>query len=506
MKKKLWTLAAGLALSAALAAPAMAQTTGIALNDMTLLIQDGQVTIQEPGRPDRTMPLEAAGESGLLVHLDDMTLLIQDGQVTIQEPGRPDRTMSLEAAEESGLLVHPDGESLYVACEADDCAASAVTIDAPDGTVSYRVEDRRADGEPASATSDSDGFAAAPATAIDALNDDTIEISGLGDRSVSAWREADGTVSYRVEDRRADSEPASATAIDALNDDTVEISGLGDRSVSVRRGEGGAAFHADGESISIVTGEDGSLIFHGGATGISIEAEAFDSLDGAEEANYDAYLPFGLRYDRDEDALYYQGQRVRVFEDSYELDDGAWATRQHVDPDGTIDVEAQRDLSKPEYNEDGSMAAPGALAGLRALSDAEFAARDLDALIAPSVEVTDFAVAAEPSAPSSEPSEQVETIAGEPLTPEEEAAFYAPFAPYGLEYDANTGHLIYQGRRVREFLDVRQTNGEALSSGRFHGTMTHTYDADGEVDVKIIRDYDHPDGNGDGALMGIQIG
>ncbi len=280
-----------------------------------------------------------------------------------------------------------------------------------------------------------------------------------------------------------------------LNDDTIEISGLGDRSVFAWR-------EADGESISIVTGEDGSLIFHGGATGISIEAEAFDGLDGAEKASYDAYLPFGLRYVNDEDALYYQGQRVRVFEDSYELDDGAWATRQHVDPDGTIDVEARRDLSKPEYNEDGSMAAPGALAGLRALSDAEFAARDLDALIAPSVEVTDLASAAAPSADS----EMTEAIAGEPLTPEEEEAFYAPFAPYGLEYDANTGHLIYQGRRVREFLDVRQTNGEALSSGRFHGTMTRTYDADGEVDVKTIRDYDHPDENGDGALMGIQIG
>ena len=84
--------------------------------------------------------------------------------------------------------------------------------------------------------------------------------------------------------------------------------------------------------------------------------------------------------------------------------------------------------------------------------------------------------------------------------------FFAPYAAFGLRYDAASDEMAFQGQRVRRFLDIRQSNGEPLDSGRFHGSMTSIVccdDDQGEVDVEVIRDYTKPDANGDGALIGM---
>lgn len=83
---------------------------------------------------------------------------------------------------------------------------------------------------------------------------------------------------------------------------------------------------------------------------------------------------------------------------------------------------------------------------------------------------------------------------------------FEPYAKYGLSYNPETGILIYQGQRVRRFLDIRQSNGEALNNSRFHGCITSIDCSDndpGEVDIEVIRDYTQPDANGDGALIGV---
>lgn len=208
------------------------------------------------------------------------------------------------------------------------------------------------------------------------------------------------------------------------------------------------------------------------------------STEVVDAARFGQYARFGLSYDASTDALYYQGKRVRIFEDSYPLENQSSASIEHVDEQGTIDVKAVRNLSQRVYNQDGSYAPGGVLTGLSVLSDAEFAARD----------ITQW---------TQSRNNQNAAIAGVELTPQERAAFFAPYASMGLYYNAETDALYYQGKRVRRFLDVRRSNGEPMSSGNFQGEMSSIWDDDGVVDVEIIRDYTRPDENGNGTAVGV---
>ena len=89
--------------------------------------------------------------------------------------------------------------------------------------------------------------------------------------------------------------------------------------------------------------------------------------------------------------------------------------------------------------------------------------------------------------------------------PEEMKAFYAPYEAFGLRYDVEKNALYYGERRVRDFVDVRQSNGESMGNGHFKGVMTHLYDEDGEVDVETIRDKSRPDADGDVKLVGLRV-
>ena len=192
------------------------------------------------------------------------------------------------------------------------------------------------------------------------------------------------------------------------------------------------------------------------------EAVAIEDNNPATAADFAAYAPYGLRYDEAQGALYYQGARVRSFSDLME-ENGRYALiLEHTDEEGLIDVKAVRDES-------------GALTGLRVSSDADSAVSE---------------------STSSE---------GEPWTAEEMAAFCAPYAPFGLTYDVSREALTYQGRTVRSFLDVKTSNGESFSSGKFAGTMTNFYNDAGEIDVETIRDYAQPDETGAGKLLGLRV-
>ncbi len=192
----------------------------------------------------------------------------------------------------------------------------------------------------------------------------------------------------------------------------------------------------------------------------------------ADAAEYAPFAPYGLRCDAEAGKLYYLGVPVRVFEDARDVDGGT-AELDYFDAAGAVDVRALRDSS-------------GALTGLEPLSAAEFAARDLSKWTNP-----------EPVRMESTATEEGERM------PEESAAFFAPYAPFGLRYDAKTDRLYFRDRPVRDFLDVRQSNGEPMNGGNFHGSLTQMR-FDGEVDVTVLRDYAHPDAHGDGKLIGLE--
>ena len=93
----------------------------------------------------------------------------------------------------------------------------------------------------------------------------------------------------------------------------------------------------------------------------------------------------------------------------------------------------------------------------------------------------------------------------EDWTPADKQAFFAEYAPFGLKYDPQTDALTYMGRAVRNFLDVRSSNGASLSGGSFRGSITQINNADGAVDVETIRDYARPNASGEGTLTGIVV-
>ena len=93
----------------------------------------------------------------------------------------------------------------------------------------------------------------------------------------------------------------------------------------------------------------------------------------------------------------------------------------------------------------------------------------------------------------------------EDWTPEDKQAFFEEYAPFGLKYDPQTDALTYMGRAVRNFLDVRSSNGASLTGGSFRGSITQISNADGEVDVETIRDYARPNASGEGTLTGIVV-
>lgn len=222
----------------------------------------------------------------------------------------------------------------------------------------------------------------------------------------------------------------------------------------------------------------------------SVDTEAVEAKEGSASkhySKYDIYAKYGLSYDAAKGILYYQGRQVRVFEDSYFIDSNSCCVSEHFDRAGVVDVKALRDLSLIGYNDDGSYDPSGMLTGLRALTDAEFTARDLTEWINPPRQIT------------------AEASSGDPMTPAEKQALYAPYAAHGLSYDMQTDTFSYQGQLVRRFLDVKQSNGESFSGGRFKGVMTSISNDYGDVDVTILRDYAKPDAEGNGAITGIDV-
>lgn len=219
---------------------------------------------------------------------------------------------------------------------------------------------------------------------------------------------------------------------------------------------------------------------------------------------FSVYAPFGLSCDSVGEALYYRGRRVRIFEDVVQGDAlqeeaGLCYELEYVDSEGAVDVRTVRDEA-------------GTLLRLEQPSEAEFQSRDLKDWTEPEIGVTAAegnvwtayaAVEADEDAVAAK-GMTAETSCAE-WTQADKQAFFAEYAPFGLTYDPQTDALTYMGRAVRNFLDVRSSNGASLSGGSFRGSITQICKEDGEVDVETIRDYDRPNASGEGALTGIVV-
>lgn len=90
---------------------------------------------------------------------------------------------------------------------------------------------------------------------------------------------------------------------------------------------------------------------------------------GTEIPPIDEYEPFGITLNEQEDALFYNGEKVKWFEDSVEVADGGVSSRcNYYRPDGTVSLRTVRESAK---NEDGSTDSFGPIIRLEKLSDEE---------------------------------------------------------------------------------------------------------------------------------------
>ena len=189
-----------------------------------------------------------------------------------------------------------------------------------------------------------------------------------------------------------------------------------------------------------------------------------ESDGGAVKVSYEEvfkpYEQFGLIYDSGKKELQYQGKTVRWFEDYYTISDGIVRTG------------------------DGSFDPSGKLVGVKEFSEAEFAARDIEAI--------------------KNPPSNVALLTGYPPSEKELEERAKEYEAFGVTYDIKNDQWYFEGEKVRLFWDVLTSNGEELTSGRFNGAIRTLGSADGTVDIYTVRDFAHPDASGNGALIGVE--
>ncbi|WP_347488607.1 M56 family metallopeptidase [Desulfoscipio sp. XC116] len=219
---------------------------------------------------------------------------------------------------------------------------------------------------------------------------------------------------------------------------------------------------------------------------VAIAEENIVETPESKAEAFAVYGQCGLTYNKNTDQLFYNEKLVRYFEDYYPVGDGASVGKSYFNENGTIDVHGVRNLSQLTLNPDGSTDPSGKLIGVEAYSQAEFEARDIEELKNPPMQPT-----------------AVES--GPELTPDELAKLYSIYEPFGVTYDKKQDCFYYNGKLVRQFVDVLASNGESFSSGKFKGAMRRMGSPDGEIEIEAVRDYTQPDANGYGALIGIEV-
>ena len=180
---------------------------------------------------------------------------------------------------------------------------------------------------------------------------------------------------------------------------------------------------------------------------------------------YTKYAEFGLLFDNDKGAFYYQDEPVRYFEDFYTNEQGHRYGSNYTNMEGVIDVYAQ-------YDDDGN------ITGI-----VEFSAPYFDA------------------SPRARWVVGGDYAANESMDSTETASIYKPYEAYGLTYDASTRLLYYHGELVHFFQDdamVIISENPVIKSGTMNSYYP-TEENDGAIDVYAIRSEDKSQ------LMGLSI-
>lgn len=193
------------------------------------------------------------------------------------------------------------------------------------------------------------------------------------------------------------------------------------------------------------------------------------------------YEQFGMTCDFNKQELTFNGKLVRWFEDYYSIDGTNQAGIDYFNENGVVDVYAVRDFSKIERNTDGSFDPSGKLVGLKEFSQKEFDSRNIEQIKKP----------------------KQEAIAGDPVSDEEINSWITEYGAFGVTYDKSNDQWYFNGERVRRFMDILTSNGEDLSSGKFHGSI-RTLNGNGTVDIYTIRDFDNLNSEGNGTLIDVK--
>ncbi|MCM1053929.1 MAG: hypothetical protein NC394_00260 [Bacteroides sp.] len=185
--------------------------------------------------------------------------------------------------------------------------------------------------------------------------------------------------------------------------------------------------------------------FENGQPELNQAADVKEDDDGSG-VSFKIYEPFGMTYESEKKGLYYNGKKVRWFEDYYPADeDGNLAGTDYICESGVVDVYAVRDFSEPVYNPDGSLDPSGRLVGLKEFSEEEFAQRDIKATLTDK-EVTHIAYAEDDSTavetdnelafPVSEATDSIALSDGDMIEAQEELLQCAEeYKPFGVTYD-----------------------------------------------------------------------
>lgn len=216
---------------------------------------------------------------------------------------------------------------------------------------------------------------------------------------------------------------------------------------------------------------------------MTAEGNSTATADISYEELFKPYEQFGLTYDSGKNELKFNGKTVRWFEDYYTVEDGVQAGNDFFNENGVVDVYAVRDLTSIVRSEDGSFDPSGKLIGVKEFSEAEFDARDIEAIKNP------------PSAVA---------IAGDPPTAKELEDMAKEYEAFGVTYDAKNDQWYFNGEKVRYFQDVLTSNGKGLTSGEFKGAIRNSWSVSGSIDIYTIRDFTHLDAAGNGTLTGVE--
>ncbi len=194
------------------------------------------------------------------------------------------------------------------------------------------------------------------------------------------------------------------------------------------------------------------------------ESVSYEDIDGEDVAwaienedelkLYDIYKEYGITFNEGKDELYYNGKLVRVFEDETIFEDGTSAGDLHYTPEGKIDIQVVR---KENLSID----------SIKELNDDEFRARNIEE-VKKKIEDRDKT--------------KGEAWAIEPYPDVDMEETYGVYKDFGLEYDSGRDCLIFDGKVVRNFIDVYK---EGVEEG---GALTR-YDEKGVIDVKTVRDF-----------------